>query len=81
MAQAFVLYSTDIHKSRLSNTLVGVYTTRNKLILAIRKMVLDKDAEMQTFVALNDLKLFNIRELNQNVDFIFIEEITLNQTI
>lgn len=81
MAAAFILYSTDIHKSKNGNSVVGVYTTQKCLLKQIRVMLKNTDAVLQEGFLKKDLPNFSIMDLHNRIDYIAIDHITLNQPI
>jgi len=83
MANAVVLYTCNDWKENASMELVGVYTNRAKLNKQLVKMFKEKDIEWEhnpdRRPTLKELYMTSINDLNEFIDYAFLQEITLNE--
>lgn len=81
MAAAYTVYLTDIHKSKETAKLQGVYTTHRKLIKALNGLLNDNDIVLYEKTDRKQLPKLTVPELNNNIDYVLIDVITLNEPI
>ena len=81
--KAVVLYTCNAWKENASMKLIGVYTNQAKLNKQLVKMFKKHDIEWEhdpdRRPTLKELNMISINDLNEFIDYVFLQEITLNE--
>lgn len=83
MKLSYLLWLCDIHKSRSSMRLYGVFTTRKNLDKHLNILLKEGGIEQDPDSPLHKKTVngFTISEINNNYDYVLVEEISLNEEI
>lgn len=81
MKNKYLVWFCDIHKSRSSMSLYGIYSRRDILDIHLNLSLEFGDIVQNSGSTLCKKKVngLSIAEINDNYDYIFIEEIRLNE--
>jgi hypothetical protein len=78
MTKAVAVFTCDVWKSKDSMRLQGIFTNRKKLLRAIRHMKKNVYITL-TAEKMSELKEWTLKDINDKFDYLYVEEITLNE--
>lgn len=73
-----IIFTCDLWKLRGSMRLKGVFTNQDKFLTAIRKLVKEKEIELDNG-KITELKEWSVGEINDNFKYLYVEEVELNE--